>query len=415
MSRSPGEPAADGPVLRIRERDPGNPNGYVLQIKSTAGNVNDVQLSLDRTDELVCRQVFESQESFGTVQTDRPDGGRYGIGIPISDKDQAKLRACGVRTYAIMKVQSAVGIDGEPSTLSMLATFHYLPQAFSSRDLSLFRSFCERIGDDLTLLNQRDENEAMVNLLRAQDRLGTRAEITALLGHDFGHRVFHVNSALEEFLDTCGRALRGKAHGLRSFEDHASNLRKSCAELRDMLRQLRSLSQGIEEQPVEFNVGDVFNEIKASLRGVMERYSMGLEIRWEGDCRTRGMRSILLQSLYNLVINCVDAQKAAARPKKNDVHLACREVESGAHRQLEVRIWDEGSGISRSLFPDAQRIFDVGTTSKPPGHGTGTGLAVARSLLSIYFHADLVLTDRTKALFRFVIPSPSTELRYVGT
>jgi signal transduction histidine kinase len=388
---------ADGAVLRIRESSQEDVSGYTLRVKGQYGLVHEEQTTPGSVGERICRRVFQSPE-FVTVQTLLSDGKRLGFGAAISDEDDAELRRLGIQAYLIMKLQLDVEVDEKPTVLGTLAVFHRLPQVFSRRDVSLFQGFCERVADDLALVEQRDENRAISQLLRAQDRLGTRAEITALLGHDFGHRVYHVRAAIDDFIDTCRHALRDHRPP-ESIMPEAEKLRAKCDELRGIVSQLKVLGQGEDESPSRFNVQDVFQEIERTMNAVLARNNMSLDTRVDGNCSCFGVRGILLQALFNLVINAVDAQKESR--KKNVVHLSCREKGADAHRKLEIKVWDEGSGISWVNFPDAKRIFEVGATSKP--QGTGTGLPAARSLLFRYFRADLDLVDRSKALFQFSI------------
>ncbi len=67
-----------------------------------------------------------------------------------------------------------------------------------------------------------------------------------------------------------------------------------------------------------------------------------------------------------------------------------------------MTFWDEGPGINRQEFQDPNDIFIIGRTTKK--HGTGTGLAVSRSLLGRYFNAQLTLENPENALLRIVFP-----------
>jgi signal transduction histidine kinase len=395
--------AADGAVVRIRKPSSDHYSGYSLEVADKFGVVDEPQLAEGSVDERICRQVFDSPD-FVTVQSLLPDGRRAGFGVAVSDEDNAELLRFGVQAYMIMKLQSDVSTETQPTAMGTLSVFHRVPQAFSRRDISLFRGFCERVADDLALLEQRDENEAISKHLQAQNTLGNRAEITALLGHDFGHRVYHVKAGLEDFIDTCTRLWRDRSLP-ESITAEANDLRKRCAELAQIVQQLRTLGQGTDESPGLFSVEAVFTEIRQKLATVLDRNSMAIETKMDGNSHVFGVRGILLQVLYNLVINSIDAQKESGRKKKNIVHISCREVGSGTHRKLEFKIWDDGPGISRTAFPDPTRIFAPGASSKPPGVGTGIGLSSARLFLGRYFHSDLQLVDRSKALFQFSIPS----------
>lgn len=407
--------AVDGAVVRITKLSEADPLGYILEFKERFGLVSDEQLTADACGEKICRTVFESAEGI-TVQGIRSDGTRVSFGIEIPDNEDATLRSFGIQAYMIQRLESDLSDAGIPTRMGTLSIFHRVPQLFSRRDVSLFRSFCERIADDLALMEQRDDKDALYAVLKVQNSLGQRAEITALLGHDFGHRVFDLSEELDNFVRVTTKQFKDRSLP-RTVELEAEKLRKSGEQLKDIVRQLRLLGQGVEDAPLLFDLGDekkakgeesstgVFAEIGKTLLTVLDRNNMGFDYRTEGNCRIFGIRGILVQVLYNLAINSVDAHKQTGIRRKNTIHFAAREVGEGLHRKVEVTIWDEGPGISRSAFPDAKRIFDVGSTSKPRGLGTGTGLPVARSLLGRYFGADLELVDRSRALFRFVIPS----------
>lgn len=396
--------AADGSVLRIRKLDEQHSGGYLLDAVGHFGLLaGSEQLRPGSVFERLCRKLYESP-NFVTYQTLHANGTRTGFPESIDELDAEELREFGVHAYVIIKLQSDMDGDDLPPAIGTLSVFHRLPQSFSGRDISLFRSFCERVADDLVLLDQRDENEALARILEAQNSLGTRAEITALLGHDFGHRVYHVQTDLDDFIRDCTRHWEGRLLP-ESIRQSGEALKKSCVELAEIVRQIRLLGPGADEQPVVFSVLEVFNAINEQLRPVLQRHNMILDRKTTGDCRTKGVRGILLQALYNLVINSIDAHKSSKIRKQNAVHLTCKEIGKGSSRKLEFTIWDEGPGISRNDFPEAQRIFDIGTTSKPHGVGTGTGLPAARSLLGKYFHASLQLVDRNKALFQFSIPA----------
>ncbi len=400
---------ADAAVIRLRSNET---DEDLLPPLGTAGLVADELLVSNGHGERIARTVLDSVDGIA-VCSYSPSGERESLGASIAPADDEWLRNAGYPSYMVMRLQSDLKV-GEYSRFGTLSILHQSPQRFSRRDVGLFRSFCERVADDFALLDQRAENEAMLRVLKAQDQLGTRAEITALLGHDFGHKVLAVESDLVDFVDSCKKQLTERRLPER-LQQRSEQLLKATDNLKQIVAQLRMLGQGLEEEPLLFNVVDdestgkvirgVFREISETLSTALERNNMSLALKAEGNCRIFGVRSILMQALYNLIINSIDAQRGTKKRRSNTVYIQCRETAHSSYaRVVEFKVWDEGPGINRAAFPDESKIFDVGTTSKPKGVGTGTGLPVARSLLGKYFHADLQLRDRTKALFQFNIP-----------
>ena len=83
----------------------------------------------------------------------------------------------------------------------------------------------------------------------------------------------------------------------------------------------------------------------------------------------------LYQVLVNLIINAIHA--IMERVPSDDGHLSISTAKDGAMIRLTVS--DNGSGIpSESLG----RIFDMFYTTKPPGQGTGQGLAITHAIVS---------------------------------
>jgi signal transduction histidine kinase len=77
--------------------------------------------------------------------------------------------------------------------------------------------------------------------------------------------------------------------------------------------------------------------------------------------------------LYQVVLNlCVNARDAM--PQGGTLTLSAR-VESS---HLVIRVADTGIGIAADKF---EAIFEPLYTTKPPGRGTGLGLATVRNLV----------------------------------
>jgi signal transduction histidine kinase len=111
---------------------------------------------------------------------------------------------------------------------------------------------------------------------------------------------------------------------------------------------------------------DTIRVIAAKARGKGATVSLQVE---DGLPRVRGIGDELNQVWLNLLDNALDAIDPGGRV----------EVSAGVSMdRVVVRVTDDGPGIPDDILP---HIFDPLFTTKPPGHGTGLGLDIARRLV----------------------------------
>jgi two-component system NtrC family sensor kinase len=77
------------------------------------------------------------------------------------------------------------------------------------------------------------------------------------------------------------------------------------------------------------------------------------------------------QVMLALIQNAIDAM-----PKGGNLWLATRT--SGAKKEIEIEVRDDGMGIPPEILP---QIFEPFLTTKESGHGVGLGLAISRSIM----------------------------------
>ena len=111
-----------------------------------------------------------------------------------------------------------------------------------------------------------------------------------------------------------------------------------------------------------------------------------------------GDPNALYQVITNLIRNAVDASQQRNHPVQ--VALA----RSG--ETLTVTVRDGGVGIAPEHLA---RIFDAGFTTKEPGRGSGTGLAVVREIVQHMFGGTVQVISELGAgsTFTLVLPIPS--------
>ncbi len=81
------------------------------------------------------------------------------------------------------------------------------------------------------------------------------------------------------------------------------------------------------------------------------------------------------QVMLNLIVNAAHAIEAAEKGGQGAITVATRAINNWA----EIRVSDTGTGIKPE---NLQRVFDMFFTTKPPGKGTGQGLAICHTIVT---------------------------------
>jgi signal transduction histidine kinase len=110
-----------------------------------------------------------------------------------------------------------------------------------------------------------------------------------------------------------------------------------------------------------------------------------------------GDSGALYQVLTNLIRNALDASQG----QRSAVLISLDRVGEDLH--LAVR--DTGQGITAEHLP---RIFDRGFTTKPPGKGSGIGLAVVKEITEAMFGGTVRVDSRVGegTTFTLILPIP---------
>ena len=96
-----------------------------------------------------------------------------------------------------------------------------------------------------------------------------------------------------------------------------------------------------------------------------------IERRFAEDCPpARGEAARLAQVVLNLLLNAADAIQG-----EGTITLEVRPIEGGF---VELAVADTGPGIPASI---REHLFEPFVTTKPPGQGTGLGLAVCHTII----------------------------------
>jgi signal transduction histidine kinase len=168
--------------------------------------------------------------------------------------------------------------------------------------------------------------------------------------------------------------------------DHLDRAGREGRRVGTILRQLLDFSRPPRATPTSLDLATLAEETVALVSAQRRYDGIRFDVRREGaQPPVVGDSSAVTQILLNLVLNAADAVADASEPRVTlrvrQVPLQLRpgDVPQSAHERrapdgVECVVSDNGSGIPEA---DRERVFDPFFTSKPPGEGTGLGLATA--------------------------------------
>jgi signal transduction histidine kinase len=406
--------AADGAVLRLFDRQSG-----LLKVREWCGEIDPQLLEDVLTGVGLTGRVF-AEPGHSWALSMPPDLNVPYItdttihGLEVPDEDKRHGVDAGLSSYIVMRLASEVAPASPHRTgLGTLSFFHRRPHRFSWREIAAFRSYCQRVAETISLHLTNERLEENIEKLRLQNLALTRVEIVALLAHDLSHKAFSACKDVDEYIRRCRKSMNDRKVQVdhSHLEAYAARALESTLGVQSAIDRIRSLYKAgpTESEPeAEFELHEVVDDIRELMAGALERNKIGIDASYRGNLRIRGPKSVLSQALSNLVINSIDAFRSRRTQRSLYIHIHASLEQQGGKgdygkaRRVVIQYWDDGPGIDRQMYPDPQKIFEFGVTTRP--EGTGTGLPVARSLLGRYFDAQLVLEDRTCARFKITIP-----------
>ncbi len=171
----------------------------------------------------------------------------------------------------------------------------------------------------------------------------------------------------------------------------ADRLRKPAGEIRNatdraiaLIRQLLIFSRKQDVQPMVLDLNDVVKDTEGLLlRLVHENIEMTI-IPGEKIGRVRADPGHVGQVLMNLVVNARDAMPNGGRliiASTNvtlDESCALKHTDATAGDYVMLSVGDTGTGMSEAV---KARLFEAFFTTKPPGKGTGLGLATCQTIV----------------------------------
>jgi signal transduction histidine kinase len=250
--------------------------------------------------------------------------------------------------------------------------------------LSIVLSVGARLGIGVRQLFARLFDEAMAERDRSLAMLSEQGQLLTTLSSEIAHELKNPLSSVKGLAALIAKDLEGKA------QERMAVLRREVDRMQRVLEEFLNFSRPLVPLALsEVELGQIARDVARLHEGIAGERAVTIAVEQQSASWLRCDPRKIRQVLVNLVQNALDAS-----PRGTNVHII---VEHDAD-EARVRVLDEGKGVDRDL---GERVFEAGVTTKP--HGSGLGLAVARSLAEQH-DGSLVLRVRerggTEALLR---------------
>ena len=223
-----------------------------------------------------------------------------------------------------------------------------------------------------------DERCRLEECLRQAQKMEAVGQLTGGIAHDF-------NNILTSVLGYIGMALdHPDAANSERVAHYLHRAQASGDRARKLIQQMLTYSRGGRGEPSVFAVDALVREVLQVLESIFPS-SIAIEVELPA-----GLPAVKLepngaaQALINLCVNARDAMGdrgrlrigAGLRDFQGAACASCRQPLAGTYMAIEVA--DTGPGIAPEVLA---HIFEPFFSTKPPGKGSGMGLATSHGIL----------------------------------
>ena len=211
------------------------------------------------------------------------------------------------------------------------------------------------------------ELRATQDQLIRSEKLASVGRLSAGVAHEIGNPLAAILGFVE-LLQAGDLPPSDEREFLRRVKSEVERIHRIIRELLDYSR-----AEPAQQAPESADLTRAVEEAVKLVAPQKDLRGVTIERRFaESTSRVRGAEGELIQLVLNLLLNAADAVNG-----DGSILIEIGEP-SEAPNEVLLTISDTGSGIPEEL---RDKLFDPFVTSKPPGKGTGLGLAVSQAIV----------------------------------
>ena len=234
----------------------------------------------------------------------------------------------------------------------------------------------DELGSLMAAINKMQlelrQNEIQIERIRQQrfhkEKMAAVGSIAAVVAHEINNPLSAIVGAAQAMLD------QRAGHGDRRSDNQSKVIFEQAMRVMNITRQISEFSM---PQSTEQKLLDLNNLIRSTVRFIsFDRRFSFIDMELNLDPNLPAVRAVgdhLTQVIMNLLVNAADAMEGRTEPKPR-ITVSTNYLEGYA----VVSVADNGTGMDQATLA---RVFEEFFTTKPPGKGSGIGMAVSKSLI----------------------------------
>ena len=218
------------------------------------------------------------------------------------------------------------------------------------------------------------QHEIQLEFVRQQqfhkEKMAAVGSLAAVVAHEINNPLSAIMGAAQSMLDQCNAYGCEDRRGVR-YPDMILEQAKRVMNI------TRSISEFSVPQSAEPELLDLNNLIRSTVRFISfdRRFSV-IDMVLNLDANLPAIYAVgdhLTQVIMNLLVNAADATEGRVDPRPRIVVAT-----NCTPDKVTMTVIDNGMGMNKSTL---EKVFEEFFTTKPPGKGTGIGLAISKSLI----------------------------------